>query len=294
MKDKGGKEEPRLEQNWDKTQLREKGEALRTRLGAPDFLGELDSLASFDPSLPNYVLEFFFGEIMSRPGIDLRTRMLCAIPPMMVNREVEMLGDVMRCALDAGATKEEIIQVVIQTGCFAGFPTWHWGVRKGLEVFRERGLIPEADPVEDEATGVRSSTYDPNQWDKSDLWKRGWTKRDEIAGADTPTQQDELRRFDPLLVHYHMEFRYGEVYTRPELDTKTRELCRMATWLATGDEFPIEGAMRGVLTLGGTKDEIVEIVIQTGVLCGIPRWAVGARCGLNVFENKGLLSKEED
>jgi 4-carboxymuconolactone decarboxylase len=86
-----------------------------------------------------------------------------------------------------------------------------------------------------------------------------------------------------------MEFRFGEVYSRPELDTKTRELCRMATWLATGDEFPIQGAMRGALTLGGTKEEIIEIVIQTGVLCGIPRWTMGVQCGLAVFKDQGLL-----
>jgi 4-carboxymuconolactone decarboxylase len=195
----------------------------------------------------------------------------------------------MHAALDAGATKEEIVQVVIQTGCFAGFPTWHWGVSEGLNVFRERGLIPPADPEEDKKSGVRSSTYDTGLWDKSNLWERGWAKRDEIAGADTPTQQDDLRRFDPLLVHYHMEFRYGEAYSRPELDTKTRELCRLATWLATGDEFAISGAMSGVLNLGGSRDEIVEIVIQTGALCGVQRWAMGVRCGIQVFQERDLL-----
>jgi alkylhydroperoxidase/carboxymuconolactone decarboxylase family protein YurZ len=52
--------------------------------------------------------------------------------------------------------------------------------------------------------------------------------------------------------------------------------------------------MRGALTLGGTKEEIIEIVIQTGVLCGIPRWTMGVQCGLAVFKDQGLLEEETD
>ena len=132
------------------------------------------------------------------------------------------------------APRGEIVQVVMQTGCFAGFPKWAIGSRAGLKVFRERGLIPPADAQEDRRVGVRSRDHDPDLWDKQGLWEKGWAVRDAVAGADTPTQQDELARFDPLLPHYHMEFRYGTISARPELDLKSRELCRLATFLSTG------------------------------------------------------------
>jgi len=214
---------------------------------------------------------------------------LCAIASLLTSREVFTIEAAIRGALDAGASREQIVQVIIQTGCFAGFPKWAIGSRAALKVFRERGLVPPADPKADEASGVRSASYDPSLWDKSNLWERGWAKRDEISGADTPTHQDELARFDPLLVHYHMEVRYGEVYCRPELDVKTRELCRMVTFLTSGEIFAAEGAVEGALNVGATRQEIVEAIIQTGTLCGFSKWTTGARMALRVFRKRGLL-----
>jgi 4-carboxymuconolactone decarboxylase len=273
----------------DAADLWKRGESLRTQIGDLGLIGNVEELAQFDPSLPSYFMQFHFGEILSRPGLDLPTRLLCAIASLLANREEFTIEAAIRGALDAGASREQIVQVIIQTGCFAGFPKWAIGSRAALKVFRERGLVPPADPEADKASGVRSASYDPSLWDKSNLWERGWAKRDEVSGADTPTHQDELARFDPLLVHYHMELRYGEVYSRPELDVKARELCRLVAFLTTGELFAVEGAVEGALNVGATRQEIVEAIIQTGTLCGFTKWTTGARIALKVFRKKGLL-----
>jgi 4-carboxymuconolactone decarboxylase len=283
----------RLKMTTDPPEAWSRGKSLQSQIGDLGLVGDLEELAQFDPALPHYLMEFQFGEIMSRPGLDLRTRLLCALATLLANQSEFTIEEVIRGALNAGASKEEIVQVIIQTGCFSGFPKWAIGSRAALKVFRERGLVPPADPEADRAHGVRSPEYDPNIWDKSDLWARGWAKRDEISGADTPTHQDELARFDPLLVHYHMEVRYGAVYCRPELDVKTRELCRMVTFLTSGEIFAAEGAVEGALNVGATRQEIVEAIIQTGTLCGFGRWTVGAKMALRVFDKRGLVAPKD-
>jgi 4-carboxymuconolactone decarboxylase len=90
-----------------------------------------------------------------------------------------------------------------------------------------------------------------------------------------------------------MEVRYGEVYCRPELDVKTRELCRMVTFLTTGEYFAAEGAVEGALNVGATPQEIVEAIIQTGTLDGFGKWTVGAQMALRVFDKRGLTTPDD-
>ncbi len=267
---------------WDKSNLWEDGMALFKKIGDLGLGLELADLAQFDPRLVHYIVQFQYGAILNRPNLTAERRMLCAIAALLPIGDAEGVEAAINSALDAGAAKEAIITVVLQTGCFAGFRKWALGARLGLKVFRERGLISE-DPADDE-------WQNPETWNKEGLWAQGWETRDLIAGgANTPTSMPQQARFDPLQPHYVIEFRFGEVTSRPGLDMPTRQLCTLATFLATGEEFAAEGAMNGALNVGATREEIIEVVLQTGTLCGFPKWAIGSRVGVRVFEERGLI-----
>lgn len=272
---------------WEKDDLWSRGQALFDEIGDLGLELTLEELCLFDPRLAHYIIQFQYGAILSRPGLSLEERMLCTIAALLPLSDAEGVEKAMVAALDHGATKDQIAAVVLQTGCFSGFRKWALGAAIGLKVFRKRGLISE---VEND-----KARLDPEGWDKRGLWEKGWQTRDLIAGGSgSPTVMPQQALFDPLLPHYVIEFRFGEVTSRPELDLRTRQLCTLATFLATGEEFAAEGAMKGALNVGVTREQIIEVILQTGTLCGFPKWAIGSRVGVKVFEEYGLLPGKEE
>jgi alkylhydroperoxidase/carboxymuconolactone decarboxylase family protein YurZ len=111
----------------------------------------------FDPEMNEYMLGLRWGTITARPGLDLRTRQLCAIATFLALGNFEQVGDTVerhiRGALNCGATPQEVVEVILQTGLWAGI--FKWTVRKtALKVFREMGY----------EQGVDWGTALPDDW----------------------------------------------------------------------------------------------------------------------------------
>ena len=72
--------------------------------------------------------------------------------------------------------------------------------------------------------------------------------------------------FQDLITRYA----WGEIWTRPGLDIRTRRLLVMGTLLALGryDEFRMH--VRAALEGGLAIDEIKEVVLQQAIYCGVP------------------------
>lgn len=83
----------------------------------------LKMLEDISPDMARLVIEFPYGDIYSRPGLDLRTRELITIASLTTlgNAPAQLQAHV-RNALNAGCTREEIIEVMIQMAVYAGFP----------------------------------------------------------------------------------------------------------------------------------------------------------------------------
>jgi 4-carboxymuconolactone decarboxylase len=67
-------------------------------------------------------LRYGYGELWFRPGLDNRRRMLCAIASFTVMSLEGQLRKFSQSALNVGLTKDEIVEAVIQTGPYGGFP----------------------------------------------------------------------------------------------------------------------------------------------------------------------------
>lgn len=67
-------------------------------------------------------IRYGYGELWSRPGLDHRQRMLCAIAAFCAMGLESQLGKFGRSALNVGLSRQEIVEAVIQTGPYAGFP----------------------------------------------------------------------------------------------------------------------------------------------------------------------------
>src|SRR5205814_9307685 len=96
----------------------------------------LQSLNEIAPALADFVVEFGFGDVFSRPGLDLKTRELVTVGALaaMGNAPAQLRAHV-QGALNAGCTQQEIIEVLMQMVLYAGFPAAINGVAAAKEVF---------------------------------------------------------------------------------------------------------------------------------------------------------------
>lgn len=66
------------------------------------------------------------------------------------------------------------------------------------------------------------------------------------------------------------EYCWGAVWSRPGLDHRTRSMITVAMLIARGQYEELALHVRGAKTNGCTNDEIVEIVLQSAIYCGVP------------------------
>lgn len=102
----------------------------------------IESLAKISPDLAKYTIEFPFGDIYQRPGLDLKSRELATVAALTALGNCQpQLGVHINGALNVGCKPEEITEVIIQMAVYAGFPASLNGMFVAKDVFIERGII---------------------------------------------------------------------------------------------------------------------------------------------------------
>lgn len=99
----------------------------------------LDSLKDIAPDFARYLLEFPFGDIYARPGLDLRSREIATVAALTaMGTATPQLKVHIAAALHVGLTREEIIEVIMQMAVYAGFPAALNGLFAAKEVFAKQ------------------------------------------------------------------------------------------------------------------------------------------------------------
>ena len=65
-------------------------------------------------------------------------------------------------------------------------------------------------------------------------------------------------------------YAWGEIWSRPGLDRRTRSAVTLTALVATGREHELEMHIRAALRNGLTADEIGEVLLHCAVYCGVP------------------------
>ncbi len=111
---------------------------LQEMLGAP---GEqaVENISRISPDMAHYVVEFIFGDIHSRPGLDVKTREIAAVAALVARGGVEpQVRAHLHGALNVGWSEQEIIELMIELAVYAGFPAALNGLYAARDVFAER------------------------------------------------------------------------------------------------------------------------------------------------------------
>ncbi|WP_413044339.1 carboxymuconolactone decarboxylase family protein [Pseudomonas sp. YJ42] len=105
----------------------------------------IDSLQVIAPDLARYVIEFPFGDIYQRPGLDLPQRELATVAALTALGHCQpQLAVHIHGAMNVGCTPQQVVEVIIQMAVYAGFPAALNGMMTAKAVFDERGVLPHA------------------------------------------------------------------------------------------------------------------------------------------------------
>lgn len=108
----------------------------------------IESLAAIAPDMARYVVEFAFGDIYSRPGLDLKSREIATVAALTaLGHALPQLKVHIHGALNVGCSRTEVVEVIMQMAVYAGFPAALNGLYAAREVFDERDRT-ETEPPE--------------------------------------------------------------------------------------------------------------------------------------------------
>jgi len=115
------------------------------------------------------------------------------------------------------------------------------------------------------------TAHHANDHANNDRYARGWDKLKEIDGEAGERVIEALAPIAPDFARYLIEFPFGDIYSRPALDLKAREIATIAALAALGNAQPqLKVHIEGALNVGCTREEIVEVFMQMAVYAGFP------------------------
>jgi 4-carboxymuconolactone decarboxylase len=230
--------------------------ALRNISGdrGPQVIAALDDIA---PDLGRYIVEFAFGDVYRRPGLDAPQRQLVTIAALAAQGDTApQLNFHIDAALRVGVTPVEVIEALIHLVPFAGFPRALNAVAVARKVFTDSGTQPTP----------------PVQTDVRNRYDRGAENLVEIDGQHGLDVIESLRDIAPDLGRYIVEFAFGDVYNRPSLDPQQRQLVTIGALTAFGDTAPqLRVHIGAALNVGLDRSHVIEALIHIVSYAGFPR-----------------------
>ncbi len=121
-------------------------------------------------------------------------------------------------------------------------------------------------------------------------FEAGLQRLAEIDGEAGAKVISALESIAPDLARYTIEFPFGDIYQRPALDLKSREIATVAALTALGHAQPqLAVHLHGALNVGCTPQEVIEVIIQMAVYAGFPAAINGMLTAKSVFIERGLI-----
>ncbi|MRV75060.1 carboxymuconolactone decarboxylase family protein [Duganella sp. FT92W] len=127
----------------------------------------------------------------------------------------------------------------------------------------------------------------------SERYQRGLEKLREIDGAAGERVLASLEDIAPDFGRYLIEFPFGDIYSRPGLDLRSREIAVVAALTAMGNAAPqLKVHIHAALNVGVTRTEVIETIMQMAVYAGFPAALNGLAAAREVFaqENEAAVT----
>lgn len=257
-----------------------RGMEMLKRIGGAGYDIPVHRLAQVAPDLARFTVEFAYGDILSRPGLDLRLRQVATVAALMAHGSLQpQLKYHMTGFLNAGGEPAELVEMLFQAVAILGFPVAINAVGIVREIFRERDLA--FDPIA------------PVSDDGAARYQRGLEVLDDLM-ANPQEYIEKLQSTSPELARWSVEFAFGEIFAREGLDPKARQIAIISMLAAAGNRsdqlrLHIEAGVKSSLS----RTEITEALMQLAVYAGFPS-ALNAFADANAVFTKPEQNEKEE
>jgi 4-carboxymuconolactone decarboxylase len=115
------------------------------------------------------------------------------------------------------------------------------------------------------------------------------TRREVLGDEHVDRAQARATEFSRPFQDFITRYAWGSVWTRPELDRRTRSCITLAILCALGREDELAMHVRAAVRNGLSQEEIAEVLLHTAVYAGVP----AANAGLKIAQ-RVLAEPEPD
>ncbi len=217
-----------------------------------------DALADIAPDMGRFVVEFGYGDVFTRPGLDPASRQTATIAALAaLGNAAPQLRFHIEAGLAAGLSPEEVVEILYVTTVFAGFPAGLNALAAAREVFAERGL-----------TVTPPKAHAPEATDRRERGLAAVAATSQTAGRHV---LDALADIAPDMAAFILDFSYGDVISRNILTPAQKEIAMIAAAAARGTMEPqLKVHIKAARTVGVSREQIVEVLIQMAGYAGFP------------------------
>lgn len=257
------------------------------RLRPDDFLDEVEWRDRIDQHYTRAWLEFTYGALFKRKGLDDRTRLLVSIAQFLALGEMEEFERQIPSALSVGATPREVLEVVLQSTVYIGYVKASRGARLCVKVLERlgrmdeitstqlplEGRMPQRSLADERKKWPAAKSAEETAWRERLLEKYGWSGVSTRIRTQNHQSNDAIDTYDRVDPHYlglWFDFIYGELYPRGIIDDRTRLLMMVGICLALDEPVQLANHIRGAMLLGATPREVLEVIVQSTAYVGMP------------------------
>jgi 4-carboxymuconolactone decarboxylase len=249
------------------------------QIGGEHFDGPINSLAETSADFSRLTVEYPYGDVLSRPGLELSLRQLCTVSMLLADGNAQsQLKFHMAGFLNAGGEPKALVELMFVSAALLGFPSTINAIGIVRAVFAERKLLFE--PVE------------PSAGDGSARARTGLEALERLAGGDVHAYLDGFAVGSPDLLRLSITFAFGEMLSRDGLDHRAKLLAIISMLAADGNRgAALRLHLAGALAHGVTRAEIIEVLIQLSVYRGFPSALNAFSAAKDVFASRAETTK---
>ncbi|MEV0398621.1 4-carboxymuconolactone decarboxylase [Actinoallomurus sp. NPDC050550] len=118
-------------------------------------------------------------------------------------------------------------------------------------------------------------------------------RREVLGDAHVDRAQARTTEFTADFQDFITRYAWGEIWTRPGLDRRTRSCVTLTALVARGHLDELAMHVRAAVRNGLTTDEIKEVLLQTAVYCGVPAANAAFAVAQRVLVEDGLIAERE-
>ena len=278
------------------------------RLHADDAAEMIEWADELDSHYAKLWLDFTFGGMYGRRVLDERTRCLVVVGQFVAMDEMDELGLHIRGALAQGASPREILEVILQTTVYLGYPRAKRGARVFKAVMTRLGRMNEISNAQLPLDGGSSRRVVEEEQRRGPapgdgalqeklLRKYGWQSLSPGLRLQPTHHVQSVERLDRVDQHFTklwLDYIYSGMYTRGVLDDRTRILCVVGELFVLGEFHQAENHIRNALTHGASPREVLEVILQSTIYAGMPRFVRFVAILERALEEQGRLAELTD